>query len=222
MKMKQLLLPVIALCMTAGSQAAVLAQYTFATNLSATTTALNVTAGDFSQAPAAGATIGYSGSGNIFQRSNNTSSTEATALTNTEYHTVTISAAPGFSLSLSDVTFFLGHTTDNNTSFTSTAVLSSSVDSFATAITGTGGISRTTAVTTSSAYNASAASFDLSGAAYQGLASITFRLTVFDNLNENGKLTRLDNFTLNGDVIPEPSSALLGGLGMLLLLRRRR
>lgn len=29
-------------------------------------------------------------------------------------------------------------------------------------------------------------------------------------------------FTLSGTVVPEPSAALLGGLGMLALLRRRR
>lgn len=33
---------------------------------------------------------------------------------------------------------------------------------------------------------------------------------------------RMDNFAISGEIIPEPSAALLGGLGMLALLRRRR
>lgn len=33
---------------------------------------------------------------------------------------------------------------------------------------------------------------------------------------------RIDNFSISGELIPEPSSALLGGLGLLALLRRRR
>ncbi len=37
-----------------------------------------------------------------------------------------------------------------------------------------------------------------------------------------GSRTRFDNIALTGTIIPEPSTALLGGLGALLLLRRRR
>ena len=32
----------------------------------------------------------------------------------------------------------------------------------------------------------------------------------------------LDNIAISGTIVPEPSAALLGGLGLLALLRRRR
>jgi hypothetical protein len=38
----------------------------------------------------------------------------------------------------------------------------------------------------------------------------------------SGGRTRFDNIALTGTVVPEPSAALLGGLGLLALLRRRR
>ena len=214
--------------LSAASQAAILAQYNFASGSAvASTVAADVTANNFIANGDVGNRIGFSGSGNIFLRSTISESTETLALADMavpqdDYFQVTISAGVGKTLDLTSVTFFLGHTTDNPTSFTSTAVLSSSVNGFGAAIAGTGGISRTTATTTASAFNGTAATFDLSAPAYQGLSTITFRLALFDNLNENGKLTRFDDFTLNGAVVPEPSAALLGGLGMLALLRRRR
>lgn len=42
----------------------------------------------------------------------------------------------------------------------------------------------------------------------------------FDNGNTN--YPEVDNVTFSHDVIPEPSAALLGSLGALALLRRRR
>lgn len=49
--------------------------------------------------------------------------------------------------------------------------------------------------------------------------SNTLTFTIVDTLNTGGqRMTRLNGFTL----VPEPSSALLGALGMLALLRRRR
>jgi len=47
-------------------------------------------------------------------------------------------------------------------------------------------------------------------------ATFTFATT-----GNNGQRTRFDNFAISG-TIPEPSTALLGALGMLALLRRRR
>jgi len=46
-------------------------------------------------------------------------------------------------------------------------------------------------------------------------------ILAIDGPSNNDRL-RLLNFSISGTVIPEPSTALLGGLGMLCLLRRRR
>ena len=46
----------------------------------------------------------------------------------------------------------------------------------------------------------------------------------FLGLDESGNHTAIDNLSINGTftAVPEPSAALLGGLGLLALLRRRR
>lgn len=46
-------------------------------------------------------------------------------------------------------------------------------------------------------------------------------ILAIDGDGSNDRL-RLDNFIISGTAIPEPSSALLGGLGLLALFRRRR
>jgi hypothetical protein len=40
------------------------------------------------------------------------------------------------------------------------------------------------------------------------------------NLNPSSQQVKIDNFSLTA--VPEPSATLLGGLGILALLRRRR
>lgn len=49
------------------------------------------------------------------------------------------------------------------------------------------------------------------------------RISVYEGTAQAGNFGGINSFSLNGvTVIPEPSVALLGGLGMLLMLRRRR
>lgn len=57
-----------------------------------------------------------------------------------------------------------------------------------------------------------------------GANSVTFRLAM-NNPNDTTAGSYVQffrNIAVNGSVVPEPSAALLGGLGMLALLRRRR
>lgn len=66
--------------------------------------------------------------------------------------------------------------------------------------------------------------WSLSGLADQTLAPGEFAVFSLNSLTLNNSLTALDNIGFIGTVgaVPEPSAALLGGLGALLLLRRRR
>lgn len=226
-RIKQHTLTAVTLAIFASaSQAAVLAQYNFTTastasSIGASTTGLGVTAGNFTVAATNfSAGIGISTAGNSYLRSQFTGADFAAALADDDFFSVTISATNvGETLDLSSVSFLLGTTHDNVNSFTTEAFLQSNVGGFGTGnptITGSG----TTRTSTTSGFNGTAATFDLTS--FSNVSTITFQIRFADNLNENGKLTRIDDFTLNGTVVPEPSAALLGGLGLLALLRRRR
>jgi hypothetical protein len=66
------------------------------------------------------------------------------------------------------------------------------------------------------------ATINLTAGAYQGIsAPIEFRLYGWGASASTGTFS-VNDFTFNGEVVPEPTSALLGSLGLLVLLRRRR
>jgi MYXO-CTERM domain-containing protein len=46
-------------------------------------------------------------------------------------------------------------------------------------------------------------------------------IMALDGSTANDRM-RLENFSITGTAVPEPSAALLGGLGLLALFRRRR
>lgn len=48
------------------------------------------------------------------------------------------------------------------------------------------------------------------------------RISVYEGTAQAGNFGGINSFSLNGNLIPEPSTALLGGLGLLFMLRRRR
>ncbi len=220
----------VAIGLTSTSQAALLAQYNFTSGSAVASTVLTgVSAGSFTignttdEGSIGAADFGLSGGGSIFGRSDTTGSTEANALADDDYFSFTISAAnPTEFLDLTSITFRLGATTDNATPFTTEAYLQSSVGGLGTGNPTIAGTNTTfsIAATTGLTYNTNAATFDLTG--FSNVNSITFQIRLADNLDQNGKLTRIDDVTINGAVVPEPSSALLGGLALLALLRHRR
>ncbi len=149
--------------------------------------------------------------------------TEVGAVSNNDYIEFTLSASPTYSLDLTNVTLNYGYTNTGVPVFNDTFFVRSSVDSYATNL-APGLITAAVPGGTAGGTTPLFATFDLSAAAYDNLSTITFRLYQYDDLDETTSLTRFDNITVNGDVVPEPSTLamLLGGVGLLTLIRRRR
>ena len=194
----------------ASSDAAILANYNFTGATASVDADANSTATSFtSNYPS---DSGLSGAGNYFVR---VQVTPAVATT-TNYFTFTVTAASGFTLNLTDLALKTALVDPSNPS--GTTFVRSSVDGYASDLgsytqTGTSGSTFTDR------------SIDLSGAAYQNLSTITFRIYHYDNTDSTsstGLVHRIDDVVLNGSAVPEPASIALLGLGGLSLLVRRR
>lgn len=220
---------------TQSSSAAVLAGWDFSplsgassTSLAATTAASNLTVGNLTRGsgistPGSGAANTFGGDGFI-----TSSPTEAAAITANEFVTVAITASTGFTVSFSDIAAYniRRSSTGPTTGQWQYQLGAGSFVDIGTDI--------TWGTTTSSAGNAKA-SIDLSGiSALQNIAAstaVTFRVVTWGATGATGTWylndpadTVANDFIINGSVtaVPEPSTALLGGLGLLALLRRRR
>ena len=139
------------------------------------------------------------------------------------YFSFTVTPDAGKKLNLTTLNFYYGDAQADAS--TLNLGLWSSADSFATQVGST--LSWSPATTTVGNFETTSsgtqyATLDLSAPAFQNLtAATTFRIYGWDSTNVSGQL-RIDDVQLNGTVVPEPRAALLGGLGMLCLLRRRR
>ena len=158
-----------------------------------------------------------------FVRSNVTTTTAAAAITANDYFKFTLTPNATFLANLTDLFFDYSGTGATNVPNTSTFFVRSGADNFAADV-------GTTVSATQAEGNSvfRRQTIDLTGASFQNLtAAIEFRIYVFASIAAPSDfgIVRLDNITLNGDIapIPEPSSlALVGSLGVLALLRRRR
>ncbi len=178
---------------------------------------------------------GISGGGNAFIRSGqvgglaNITPTTTDPSTSNAYHAFSFTVqnlVVGESLNLTSINFdFLSGNTGASQSYTI------SLYSSASGYVDTGDLLGSTTNTGSGVGLNSPESYDLTSAnanagnSFTGLVNddvVEFRFYFSDNVNDNARVLRTDNIVLSGDVIPEPSSALLGGLGALVLLRRRR
>ena len=130
-------------------------------------------------------------------------STSQDTINDAAYFTLSIAPTSGNSINFTN---FVYSSQASGTGPTG-AFVRSSIDNFATdlgAVTTTGG------------------TVSLVAAAFQGVTTTTeFRVYGFGASTSGGTFS-VNDFTFNGDVVPEPSAALLGAVGMLALLRRRR
>jgi hypothetical protein len=185
----------------ASSPAATIADYLLNGIATSSDSEANSTAGSIT---ATGITLGYATVGG-----QQGSDTTANAVDNGDYYSFTVTASPGFHLDLNGGTLTLQDRTTTANTFNYSVY--SSVDSFTSSL---GSFSLTTA-------NAwTGRTVNLSGAAFDDLSTVTFRLVLGDNNNAASRHLYLDNIQLNGFVvaIPEPSTCsviLLGGLALL-------
>lgn len=133
----------------------------------------------------------------------NAESWNTATLDPTAYFTFTLTPSPGFTINFENFVYTGQASGSGPTSF----AFRSSVDSFAANI-GTP--------------TAAGATIVLGAPSYQGVSTpIEFRFYGWGTTQVGGTFS-INDFTFNGEVIPEPSGALLGALGLLGLLRRRR
>lgn len=157
---------------------------------------------------ATGLTLGYANVGG--QQGLDTT---AKAVDNGDSYDFSVTARPGFVLDLNAGTLTLQDRTSHASTFSYSVF--SSVDSFATAL-------ASYSLTLADVWTSR--TVDLTGAPFDDLSSVTFRLVLSDTSPANSPDLYFDNITLNGLVlpIPEPTTVTLMLLGTLLLARSRQ
>lgn len=228
------------LLLAGPANAAVLAQYLFSGNSDATTdmdpnsTATSLGIGDlgsefgsengFSTTTIPGNTLPSNATVPVrFVRGSVTATNQTGALNGDDYFKFTLTPDASFQANLTDLFFdFSGNGASSDpTTNTISFFVRSSVNSYASNIGGTASVTKDG--NTAATYQRH--SVDLSAAEFQGLTSdVEFRLYIYQTSSSSSDVARFDNLTLNGNVVavPEPSVAILAGLGFLGLLRRRR
>lgn len=207
--------------------ATTIASFDFSTTTSdSTDTEPNSVATPFSYIFETPGNTGRNTGGRAFIRARATGSILGDALADGDYAQFTVIADSGFALDLETLSFDFGgfRTGDDSNNFTSNIVVMSSVDGFASSL-----FTDSHFVNTASGGGTfkTGNSIDLSGAAFQGLSSVTFRFAFFDDFTSTestASVNLFDNVTLNGSLsVPEPSRFALVGIAVSAIwLRRRR
>jgi hypothetical protein len=151
----------------------------------------------------------------------------------TKYFEFSLTAASGFTLSMTNINFGIGRSGTGARTF----AWASSVDSFAAIITNysslgssgefTNNNGAVSFITDSTSPTATNVVLDLSAAAFQNTNSITFRFYGWNGEAATGTAGLQGPLSFSGSVVPEPSTyALLvlsaAGLGAHMIRRRRR
>lgn len=144
--------------------------------------------------------------------------TEALGLVATDYFEFTLTATTGM-IDLSSFSIRWGVTSTGEVFTNNLLVTSSATGITSNPLTVSSG--STTFSNTPGTFQTS--TVDVSGTAFDSLSSVTFRLRFFDNTTTGSNRSRIDSFSLVGESVPEPSSALLlfVSLGAMLGFRRR-
>ncbi len=153
-----------------------------------------------------------------------TNGTETTAVTYGDYFSLTITPTVGTTVNLATLTFDTAFYVSTNLPATVTATyfIRSSRDGYANNVGGTFTENHQLAATTPVVFTPR--TVDLSAAEFQNLtAPVTFRIYLYDSSNSATRYISIDNVTLNGTLVPEPStSGILALAAVLPLVRRRR
>ena len=226
----------VGLMTSASLSAATIAEYAFADGSDAATSVdANLSASVFSLGTGL-TNSGISTSANAYIRASDTTTTSisvATAIASNDYFSFTVDADDGFEANLSSLTLRYGYS-QGGTSFGAKdlkAYVFSSVDGFVDSGDILGSLVLTTSVfdnTTTYPGDNPNLNVALSGVQFQSIATATeFRIYLADTTSGGAYIHRIDNVTLNGEVVaavPEPGTyALMGGLLALgwVMMRRR-
>lgn len=227
-------LSAVILPLTAGiSEAATVAQYQFTAdslvNTAASTTGLTVSTFSLGSY---GDLTDNGGSDNLRLSGNDaTESGTGTAFTNGNFLSFTVTVAAGYTMDLNTLSI---DTQVTNAFQYSNARIFTSIDGFDAIVDDTvvqigknsGGGAQPLTTNTINFNGGSYSGSNISDADFDGLAdtTVTFYIPWVDNSGSATRFSDVDNVVLDATVttIPEPSTALLGSIALLGMLRRRR
>lgn len=170
--------------------------------------------------------VNFVGTGNHFYLVYNGSNADTT-LNDTSYLQFQVSADSGLTLDLSSITLDWAWAANAAGNWTSSLDVQTSTDgiSFATVAGSFRSASTGDVVQGNTDYFTGGQGLEIDMSSLANAESYYIRIRSADTTTNNSHAPNLfQNITLDGEVvvIPEPSAALLGGLGLLALLRRRR